>query len=194
MADAGAGVALGGGPPPPPPLPSSARVGGRGGWREHVPATTPAVPDVQAQWAAAYPVHAAACENSGTVLERLLLHGGSGLNDLDREGRAPLHYCAWNGLERPLQLLLAAGANVNIRTPDRGSTPLHFAAGMGHPACVDVLISGGADADLLDLDRWTPAALAAQNLNGLPDAVVAQLVAACRRAEAELASRPAGEG
>lgn len=86
------------------------------------------------------------------------------INELDEEGRAALHYAVWNGCDGAARALLAHGADANVRSADRQSTPLHFAAGVGHEACVRALLDANARLDALDADKWTPQALAQQNL------------------------------
>ncbi len=132
-------------------------------------------------WAIAHPVHRAACNADGSGITELLaekIHKAS-MNQVDKEGRAPLHYAAWNGLAVPVKLLCSAGAEVDVRSGDRGSTPLHFAAGMGHPECCKILIAFGASAGARDeQDGWTPEDLARQNLNRKSPEVVEAIVAA----------------
>jgi hypothetical protein len=59
---------------------------------------------------------------------------------LDGEGRAALHYSAWNGLVQPTLVLIAAGASVDVRSGDRRSTPLHLACGMNKASVVLALL------------------------------------------------------
>jgi hypothetical protein len=134
-------------------------------------------------WSARFPLHAAACCADAAELRALVLaaRGGAtagGLDELDEEGRAALHYAAWNGLDAPVAMLLAAGAAPDVRSRDRGATPLHFAAGMAHPAALRLLLRGGADPRALDADKWTPLDLARQDLAG---------VGRCARADEVLA-------
>jgi hypothetical protein len=121
------------------------------------------------EWATRFPLSHAACSVDPARLQELLSALPSGcpsLNALDGEGRAPLHYAAWNGLVQPALLLLEAGARVDVRSGDRGSTPLHLAAGMTHTPVVQLLLAHGADPAAVDADRWTPLNLAQQNLFG----------------------------
>jgi hypothetical protein len=123
-----------------------------------------------AAWSIAYPLHALSCRiDAAELTVHLNQLEGAGktesLNRLDTEGRAPLHYAAWNGLVAPCVALLAAGAEVDVRSGDRGSTPLHFAAGMGHASVVEVLLKGGAAPSARDwVDKWSPLELARQDL------------------------------
>lgn len=134
-------------------------------------------------WPDRFPLHAAACKVEADTLRALLAArpgATSGINDLDDEGRAPLHYAAWNGLLATTEALLAANAAVDVRSGDRRSTPLHFAAGMGHLNCVESLLRHGADVFLVDIDRWTPLDIAKQDLMKSPHctAIVALLQSA----------------
>jgi len=148
-------------------------------------------------WAERFPLHAAACRADAVELRALLGAGISAsaapadasaadapaaadaaaasvsappplsLDALDEEGRAALHYAAWNGLAAPVAALLAAGARADVRSGDRAATPAHFAAGMAHPAALRLLLRGGADARALDADRWTPLDVARRDAAGL---------------------------
>jgi hypothetical protein len=123
-----------------------------------------------AAWSKAFPLHALSCQIEAAELSAHLqqLDGArkaAELNRLDTEGRAPLHYAAWNGLTAPCEALLAEGAEVDVRSGDRGSTPLHFAAGMGHVLVVEVLLKAGASPSARDwVDKWSPLQLARQDL------------------------------
>jgi hypothetical protein len=98
------------------------------------------------------------------------------LDALDEEGRSALHYAAWNGLDVPVGVLLEAGAAVDVVSGDRRSTPLHFAAGMGKLPCVRLLLEHGASRSVRDIDNWSPADLARQNINDCADwEVIARL-------------------
>lgn len=50
------------------------------------------------------------------------------------QGAAPLHIASAAGLVAPASLLLDAGAELNLATPDtEGNSPLHYAVGYGQP-------------------------------------------------------------
>jgi len=151
-------------------------------------------------WSARFPLHAAACCADAAELRALVLaaRGGAtagGLDELDEEGRAALHYAAWNGLDAPVAMLLAAGAAPDVRSRDRGATPLHFAAGMAHPAALRLLLCGGADPRALDADKWTPLDLARQDLAGVGRCARADEVLALLEASLQggAAPRPAAD-
>jgi hypothetical protein len=151
-------------------------------------------------WSARFPLHAAACCADAAELRALVLaaRGGAtagGLDELDEEGRAALHYAAWNGLDAPVAMLLAAGAAPDVRSRDRGATPLHFAAGMAHPAALRLLLRGGADPRALDADKWTPLDLARQDLAGVGRCARADEVLALLEASLQggAAPRPAAD-
>jgi len=133
-----------------------------------------------APWSVRYPISSAACQESASLLLSLLQQDPlpQPLDSLDEEGRAALHYSAWNGLLETTAALLHAGANVNVLSGDRQSTPLHFACGMGKPPVVEALLRNGADRSLQDIDKWTPRDLALQTLHGdksITTAIVALL-------------------
>ena len=58
--------------------------------------------------------------------------------------RTPLHRAAYYGHKEIVVLLIAKGANLNVKD-DRGRTPFHWAAYHGHKEIVELLIAEGAD-------------------------------------------------
>lgn len=77
-------------------------------------------------------------------------------------GAYPLHTAAAMGHFAILRLLVAAGADVNVRDAS-GETPLHRAAAGGHESCIIHLCKRGAEIDAAAKDASTPLAHAAQN-------------------------------
>ena len=71
-------------------------------------------------------------------------------------GNRPLHYAAYEGHGKVLELLLAGGrADPNARN-NQGVTPLHNAAQRGNLECIDALVASGADVNAVDVDQATP--------------------------------------
>lgn len=74
-------------------------------------------------------------------------------NTLDNKGRSPLHIAAAKAQAEISQLLIDAGANVNLRTEDppdsvrRAFTSLHLAAAAGAIDVMDILMKNGASMD-----------------------------------------------
>jgi hypothetical protein len=58
-----------------------------------------------------------------------------------------------------IKMLLAAGADPNVKTPD-GSTPLHMAADARQVAIIRELVAAGANLDAVDSENLTPLLLA----------------------------------
>uniref|UniRef100_A0A6U4TQ13 Uncharacterized protein n=1 Tax=Hemiselmis andersenii TaxID=464988 RepID=A0A6U4TQ13_HEMAN len=85
-------------------------------------------------------------------------------------GQTPLHVaCLWGNFEAA-EVLLKAGADVNIRNNFSGGTPLHCAAaendrgnGEGRRNCVAALIAVGADPEIVDFRGKKPASYSATN-------------------------------
>ncbi|XP_055390403.1 DNA-binding protein RFXANK isoform X2 [Condylostylus longicornis] len=69
---------------------------------------------------------------------------------LDSNNLTALHWACGYGQLDSVQMLIKAGANVNIEAPDM-ITPLLYAAGGGHHEIVRFLLSKGADIDHMDI-------------------------------------------
>lgn len=71
------------------------------------------------------------------------------------EGETALHWMATLGDANAIDLLLAAGANINA-TDNEGNTPLHAAVASRQVVAVAKLIAGGAKIDLQNRAGLTP--------------------------------------
>ena len=67
----------------------------------------------------------------------------------------PLHYAAIKGHKEVVELLIAAGADVNAKDIDEW-TPLHRAADAGHKEVAELLIAKGALVNAKDRVGETP--------------------------------------
>lgn len=88
----------------------------------------------------------------------------------------PLHAAAMQGHAAVCEVLLSAGAGVNVQTSPQGYAPLHSAAFAGHIEAIRVLLAHGADHGLCnyrgerpaDTARRTGQAEAVRELEGGP--------------------------
>ena len=90
----------------------------------------------------------------GDVAETVrLLRAGSDPDGAGPRGNRPLHYAAYEGHVKVLELLLAHGAppSPDARN-DVGVTPAHNAAQRGHAEALRALLRAGADANACDVD------------------------------------------
>jgi ankyrin repeat protein len=69
----------------------------------------------------------------------------------------PLHSAAMQGHAAVCQLLIEAGAEVNVQTDPQGYAPLHSAAFAGHVEAIRVLLAHGADRSLINYRNERPA-------------------------------------
>jgi uncharacterized protein len=83
----------------------------------------------------------------------------------------PIHLMDMYFEPKILDLLLAAGADINARN-DEGVTLLHI---ITDPDAVDVLVQKGADIEARDVNGWTPLIMQANNQENGPDVVAALL-------------------
>ena len=84
----------------------------------------------------------------------MLLTMNADINDRTKVGGAtPLHRAAYNGHNKLVELLLAKGANVNVKG-EEGITPLYLAVFEGHGSTAELLISAGADVNAKNDDGY----------------------------------------
>jgi cytohesin len=69
----------------------------------------------------------------------------------------PLHAAAMQGHAAACEVLLEAGAGVNVQTDPQGYAPLHSAAFAGHVEAIRVLLAHGANRELVNYRRERPA-------------------------------------
>jgi uncharacterized protein len=88
--------------------------------------------------------------------------GGAGLDDANADEETALHLSAAKGHDAVVKLLIAGGANLDIKD-EYGMTALRLSAGApkktignGHVACVQLLCKAGASANVVCDYGWTP--------------------------------------
>ncbi|KAK9829005.1 hypothetical protein WJX72_003366 [[Myrmecia] bisecta] len=110
-------------------------------------------------------MHAAVYSKDAKMLS-LLLSKGAKLEELNKDGMAPLHLAASLGYTVMVKSLLELGSNKDCRDKD-GGTALHHAAAAGGPnptdrlAVLDLLIGCGASLELPNKDGRAPMHVAA---------------------------------
>lgn len=95
------------------------------------------------------------------IVQRLLAAGALP-NSMVWEGGTALHYATDRGHTAVVNILLAAGAEVNLADPDQGWTPLMYAAYDDRADIAQQLIAAGADLNARDPQGRTPLILAAE--------------------------------
>lgn len=102
-------------------------------------------------------LHEAAAIGSVPAAQASLVDADLGARD--SEGWTALHYAAFFGHPRVVELLCQAGAPVNARSAHAGAcsgcTPLHAASAAGRLAVVQVLLEAGARPDARDEAGYT---------------------------------------
>lgn len=81
------------------------------------------------------------------------------INKTDEGGLAPVHWAADSGFSEVLEILIDAGANVNLQDSD-GQTALHYASSCGQVECVKCLLQHGARTDIIDNEGCTAVSVA----------------------------------
>ncbi|XP_046543412.1 acyl-CoA-binding domain-containing protein 6-like isoform X2 [Haliotis rubra] len=90
----------------------------------------------------------------------------TGVNKLDPEGLALLHWASDRGYKDMVELLLVHKADVNVKDQD-GQTPLHYAVSCEHVDVTSLLLSHGADVNIRDNDGVLPIDCATENLKSM---------------------------
>jgi hypothetical protein len=101
-------------------------------------------------------LHIATRKEDIAMLRKLLSYPGASdqvnaLEDPRVGGFSVVHIACSNGNIDILQLLIEAGANINLKSKSSlGETPLHVCCKHGHAACAKMLLAAGAVADPRD--------------------------------------------
>lgn len=77
------------------------------------------------------------------------LKKGVDVNHQDNEGNTALHYAAWEGEDKTIEILVKNGADLNIKN-NYGQTPLMFAVWNVKHCAAQTLLDLGADIDMQD--------------------------------------------
>ena len=114
---------------------------------------------------------AAALSSPGDTLDagRALVESGADLNGISR-GVAPMHMAVMKGDLRWVQMLLEAGAEINVRD-SRGRTPLRAAVLAGNNELGELLVNAGAKVEAIDAAAMGDMELLRHVLNVHPTAV-----------------------
>ncbi|KAH7911701.1 prosome, macropain 26S subunit, non-ATPase, 10, isoform CRA_c [Hygrophoropsis aurantiaca] len=89
------------------------------------------------------------------LLKELLRENPKLVNDIDVDGRAPLHWAASSGSINIAEHLIDNGAEINQPDSSRW-TPLHIAVSAGHTEIVEALVGAGADVNKKNDKDITP--------------------------------------
>jgi ankyrin repeat protein len=114
---------------------------------------------VAVSWPNTCPLHVAASKPSFGVLE-LFLARQPELNVIDREGMTPLQVAVFHGHVPAVEMLLAAGSDVNGTSMASRVTALHIAVHGGHEAIVALLLEQGAEIDAENVLSESPLCVA----------------------------------
>ena len=100
-----------------------------------------------------------AAKISGNYVKNILSTGVSPNIYDDMGANRPLHWAARNGIDYAVEVLLKAGAIVDVQNC-LGNTPLMLAAKRGNSHVVQLLVEHGANVDIINVAQQTAAILA----------------------------------
>ncbi|XP_009275704.1 PREDICTED: ankyrin repeat and SAM domain-containing protein 3 [Aptenodytes forsteri] len=99
-------------------------------------------------------LHTASSVGQYEVVQECIQRGDLDLNKRNCGGWTPLMYASYIGHDTIVHLLLEAGVNVNIPTPE-GQTPLMLASSCGNESVAYFLLQQGAELEMKDIHGWT---------------------------------------
>ncbi|XP_068003442.1 ankyrin repeat and SAM domain-containing protein 3 isoform X2 [Melanerpes formicivorus] len=99
-------------------------------------------------------LHTASSVGQDQVVQECIQRGDLDLNKRNCGGWTPLMYASYIGHDTIVHLLLEAGVNVNIPTPE-GQTPLMLASSCGNESVAYFLLQQGAELEMKDIHGWT---------------------------------------
>ncbi|KAM9372619.1 ankyrin repeat and SAM domain-containing protein 3 [Phaethornis superciliosus] len=99
-------------------------------------------------------LHTASSVGQYEVVQECIQRGDLDLNKRNCGGWTPLMYASYIGHDTIVDLLLEAGVNVNIPTP-QGQTPLMLASSCGNESVAYCLLQQGAELEMKDIHGWT---------------------------------------
>ena len=102
-----------------------------------------------------------AVQNGDIQAVRSLLQQKADVNAAQGDGMTALHWAVYKDDLETAQLLLQAGANVNVTTRINALTPLIMASKNGDAALIAALLKSGADSNTATTDGMTPLMAAA---------------------------------
>jgi ankyrin repeat protein len=111
------------------------------------------------------PLHMASLYGNARIIGRLL-QAGADAKQRGPAGETMLMLAARNGNPDAVTLLVAAGAEVNVREPLRGTTALMWAVEQRNAAAVAALIDAGADVSAKTAGAGLPRNYMANRVNG----------------------------
>jgi ankyrin repeat protein len=105
------------------------------------------------------PIHLAARLGLDEIV-KVFLSRGSPVDASNNEGKRSTHLACFKDATKTLELLIAAGANINAKRNGIGGGSLHYASSYNARGCARVLIEAGADIEQLSSAQYTPLVLA----------------------------------
>ncbi|XP_062999248.1 ankyrin repeat and SAM domain-containing protein 3 [Elgaria multicarinata webbii] len=99
-------------------------------------------------------LHTAASVGQYEVVKAGIQCRETDLNRRNCGGWTPLMYASYIGHDTIVRILLEAGVNVNVSTPE-GQTPLMLAASCGNESVAAFLLQRGAELEMKDIHGWT---------------------------------------
>jgi len=104
-----------------------------------------------------------AAYNGHTEVVKYFLRNNFKVDERDSEGKSALIHAASGDFPETVEVLIAKGADVNLKDETEGFTALMMAAAEGQMKVVEVLLEHGADKTMKDVDGDTAEVFARKN-------------------------------
>lgn len=91
-----------------------------------------------------------AVQNNDLLAVNELLRQEININDTTDDGWTALHFAAFKGYDKIVDVLLKAGIDSSIKGKVYGRTALHYAVDRGNIEVVRLLLASGADSGIVD--------------------------------------------
>ncbi|EQC34429.1 hypothetical protein SDRG_08199 [Saprolegnia diclina VS20] len=103
-----------------------------------------------------FPLCLEAAKTNDVPSMRWCLDKGQFPDEADHLGRTPLHWACFSGSDDVAEVLIKAGASLDLHDRLEGLAPLHYAAFYGHLKLTRIMVTNGADMEIENNHHMNP--------------------------------------